>query len=146
MHEGVAKKAKEKKEKKDEVVEVEWEEMVEEKVKEGKVKDEVPEKVLEEEATGAGQLLRSVLGGWTGGIMDLPWDPAVLAGPHPPNLDHPLLVPPRESDLDSPSFDALCASQNFRAGEVAVGARGGDPLGQTPAGGGGGGVAGAWWW
>ena len=26
--------------------------------------------------------------------MDLPWDPATLTGPQPPNLDHPLLVPP----------------------------------------------------
>ena len=29
-----------------------------------------------------------------GAIEDLPWDPAVLAGPHPPNLDTPLLVAP----------------------------------------------------
>ena len=29
-----------------------------------------------------------------GAILDLPWDPAVLAGPHPPNLDTPLLVTP----------------------------------------------------
>ena len=29
-----------------------------------------------------------------GAIQDLPWDPAVLAGPHPPNLDTPLLVAP----------------------------------------------------
>ena len=27
-------------------------------------------------------------------LQDLPWDPAVLAGPHPPNLDTPLLVAP----------------------------------------------------
>ena len=27
-------------------------------------------------------------------IEDLPWDPAVLAGPHPPTLDTPLLVAP----------------------------------------------------
>ena len=26
--------------------------------------------------------------------LDLPYDPAVLAGPHTPNLDVPLLVPP----------------------------------------------------
>ena len=25
-------------------------------------------------------------------LQDLPWDPAVLAGPHPPNLETPLLV------------------------------------------------------
>ena len=29
-----------------------------------------------------------------GAIQDLPWDPAVLASPHPPNLDSPLLVAP----------------------------------------------------
>ena len=29
-----------------------------------------------------------------GAIQDLPWDPAVLTGPHPPNLDTPLLVAP----------------------------------------------------
>ena len=29
-----------------------------------------------------------------GAIQDLTWDPAVLAGPHPPNLDTPLLVAP----------------------------------------------------
>ena len=27
-------------------------------------------------------------------MQDMPWDPAVLAGPHPPNVDHPLVVPP----------------------------------------------------
>ena len=43
--------------------------------------------------------LRGFLGGRTeGAIMDLPWDLAVLAAPHPPNLDHPLLVP-RESPI-----------------------------------------------
>ena len=34
-----------------------------------------------------------------GALQDLPWDPAVLAGPHPPNLDTPLLVAP-----ESPVF------------------------------------------
>ena len=72
-------------------VEVEVEEMVEETVKE-----EVEAKVVVETAVGGG-------GGWlrffggsrdAGVIQDLPWDPAVVAGPHPPNLDHPLLVPP----------------------------------------------------
>ena len=28
-------------------------------------------------------------------LQDLPWDPAVLAGPHPPTLDTPLLVAPQ---------------------------------------------------
>ena len=29
-----------------------------------------------------------------GALQDVPWDPAVLAGPHPPDLDSPLLVAP----------------------------------------------------
>ena len=29
-----------------------------------------------------------------GGLLDPPWDPEVLAGPHPRNLDTPLLVAP----------------------------------------------------
>ena len=29
-----------------------------------------------------------------GGIMDMPWDAAFLAGPQPPGLDNPLLLPP----------------------------------------------------
>ena len=29
-----------------------------------------------------------------GAIIDLPWDPAALAGPNAPHLDHPLLVRP----------------------------------------------------
>ena len=32
-----------------------------------------------------------------GAIQDVPWDPAILAGPHPPNMEHPLLVPPESS-------------------------------------------------
>ena len=65
---------------------------------EEKVKEEVEEKVkeeVEEKVTGAGEWLRVFLGGRAfGAIMDLPWDPAVLAGPHPPNLNHSLLVSP----------------------------------------------------
>ena len=34
------------------------------------------------------------MGSRVAGAHDLPWDPAVLAGPHPPNLDTPLLVAP----------------------------------------------------
>ena len=84
----------------DEVVEAEVEETVEEKAK---------EKVLEEKAVGAGQW-RRVFGGAreAGSIQDLPLDPAVLAGPHPPNLDTPLFAPPPPpgpSDLESPFFD-----------------------------------------
>ena len=75
----------------DEVVEVEVQGMLEEKVKE-----DVEEKAVEEKVIGGGRRgLRTFLGGWAAGaIMDLPRGPAVLAGPTPPNLDHPLLVPP----------------------------------------------------
>ena len=76
----------------DEVVEVEVE--AEEMVKET-VKEEV-----EEKAVVGGQWLRVFLGTEdAGAIQDLPWDPAVLAGPHHPNPD-----PPGESGLDSPFF------------------------------------------
>ena len=86
----VAAEAKVKEEVEDEVVEVEVEEMVEEMVKE-----EVEGKVVEEKAVGEEQWLRGFLGTReAGAIRGLPCDPAVLAGPHPPNLDHPLLVPP----------------------------------------------------
>ena len=64
-----------------------------------KVKEEVEEKVAEEKVTGGGGggggWPRTFLGGRAAGvIMDMPRDPAVLASPQPPNLDHPLLVPP----------------------------------------------------
>ena len=57
--------------------------------------EEVEEKVVEEKAVVGGQWLRVFFGSRNAGaIQDLPWDPAILAGPHRPNLDHPLLVPP----------------------------------------------------
>ena len=79
------------------MVEVEVEEMVEETVKE-----EVEEKLAVEKAVcvsgGGGGWLRVFLGTRdAGAIHNLPWDAAVLAGPHPPNLHHPFLVP-----LESP--------------------------------------------
>ena len=44
---------------------------------------------------GGGQWLRGLMRSRdAGAIHDLPWDPAVPAGPHPPNLDTPLLVVP----------------------------------------------------
>ena len=86
----VAAEAKVKEEVEDEVVEVEVAEMVEETVTE-----EVEEKVVEEKAVGAGHWLRVFLGSReAGAIEDLPCHLAVVARPHPPNLDHPLLVPP----------------------------------------------------
>ena len=74
-------------------VEVEAEEMVKETVKE-----EVEAKVVVEPAVregGVSQWLRLLRGSReAGAIRNLPWDPAVLAGPHPPNPDTPLLVAP----------------------------------------------------
>ena len=85
MEDIVAKEAWVKEEVVDKVVEVEVEETEE---------DEVEEKVVEEKTVGAEQWLF-----WgareAGSIQDVPWDPAVLAGPHPPNLDQPLLFPRR---------------------------------------------------
>ena len=41
------------------------------------------------------QWLRGTMGSRdAGALQDVPWDRAVLAGPHPPNLDTPLLVAP----------------------------------------------------
>ena len=121
-----------------EVVEAEAEEMVGETVKE-----EVEEKVVEEKAVVGGQWLRVFWGKRdAAAIKDLPWDPALLAWPHPPNLVLPLLVPP-----ESPVwtllflFHAAGASKVFGARDVGIGGRGGGggvhPLGQAPAGGGG---------
>ena len=78
----------------DEVMEVEVEA---EEREEGMVKEEVEAKVLVETpaAGGVSHWLRTMMGLIdAGAIKDLPWHPAVLAGPHPPNLDTPLLVAP----------------------------------------------------
>ena len=82
----------------DDVVEVEVEDMVEEKMKEDV-------KVVEDNVTGGGGgWPRTLLGGQlAAAIMDLPWDPADLAGPHPPNLEHPLPVP-----LEIPTWTLRC--------------------------------------
>ena len=124
----------------DEVVEVEVEETVEETVKEEVEEKVVDGKVVEEKAVGLGQWLRGFLGTReAGAIRDLPWDPAILAGPHPPKPGPPPPRPPGESGLDSPFFDAAGASKDFGAGEVGMGGPrgGGGPPGQAPAGGGG---------
>ena len=133
----VAAEAKVKEEVEDEVVEVEVEEMMEEFVKE-----KVEEKVVEEKAVGARQWLRGLLGTReAGAIQDLPWDRAILAGPGPPNLDYPLLIPPESPVRTLRFFDAAGASKDFGAGKVGMGGpEGGGPPGQAPAGGGG------WWW
>ena len=62
------------------------------------VKDEEEEtKVVEAAPEGGGTSdgLRGLMGSRAAGaLQDLPWDPAVLGGPHPPNMDTPLLVAP----------------------------------------------------
>ena len=79
----------------DEVVEVD----VHGQIEEASVKDEEQEtKVLEAVPAGGGgtsDWLMGLMGTRAAGaLQDLPWDPAVLAGPHPPNLDTPLLIAP----------------------------------------------------
>ena len=65
---------------------------------EASVKDEEEEtKVVEAAPAGGGGTsdgLKGLMGSRVAGAHDLPWDPAVLAGSHPPNLDTPLLVAP----------------------------------------------------
>ena len=79
----------------DEAVEVDVEA---EEMEEGIVKEEVEAKVVVETPArggGGGQWLKGMMGSRNAGaLQDLPWDPPVLAGPHPPNLDTPLLVAP----------------------------------------------------
>ena len=79
----------------DEVVEVDVHGEVEEKAS---VKDEEEEtKVVEAAPAGGGtsDWRRGLMGSRAAGtLQDLPWDPAVLAGPHPPNMDTRLLVAP----------------------------------------------------
>ena len=86
----------------DEVVEVEEEA---EEMEEGMVKEEVEANVVvETPAVGrVSEWLRTMMGSrHAGAIQDLPWDPAVLAGPHPPKPGHPPPCRPGESGLDSP--------------------------------------------
>ena len=121
-----------------EVVEVEVEA---EEMEEGMVKEEGEAKVVvETPARGGGgggwsQWLRGLTGlRDVGALQDLPWDPAVLAGPHPPNLDTPLLVAP-----ESPVWTLRFLLQRVHhrllgAGRwVLVDEGGGGPPGQTAA-------------
>ena len=114
---------------------------VKEDVEEGLVEEMVEEKVKEEvegKAVGAGQWVRGFLGGGTAGaIMDVLWDPAVLVRLHPPNPRPPPPCPPGESDLESPFFDAACASQILGQGRWVWADEGGIHHYQTPTGGGG---------
>ena len=80
-----------------------------------------------------------------GAIQDLPWDPAVLAGPHPPNLDTPLLVDP-ESPVWTLRFLLVRVHPRLLGAGRWVWVDGGGggvcPPGQAPAPGGGRGVVG----
>ena len=66
---------------------------------EGKMKEGVEAQVVVEKGGVTGMAwLRGFLGNRAAGaIMDVPWDPAVLASPHPMGLNHPLLLPPESS-------------------------------------------------
>ena len=114
----------------DEVVEVDVEGEMEEAI----VKEEEEEtKVVEAAPAGGGGVskwLRGLMGSRAAGaIQDLPWDPAVLAGPHPPNLDTPVLVDPE----DSPVFVGAGAPPAVGGGAVGMGGRGGGlSTGTTP--------------
>ena len=69
-----------------------------------------------------------------GALQDLPWDPAVLVGPHPPNLDTPLLIAP-ESPVWTLRFLLVRVHQRLLgAGQwVWVDEGGGCPPGQARA-------------
>ena len=116
--------ARMKEEEVDEVVELdaEAEEMEEEIVKE---KEEAKVVVATPAAGGLSQWLRGMMGSRdTGGLQDLPWDPAILAGPHPPNLDTPLLVAP-ESPVWTLWFLLVRVHHRVGGGAVGMGGQGG---------------------
>ena len=108
--------------------------------------EETVKEEVEEKAFGAGRWVRVFWGAREAGSMqDLPWDTAVLAGSHPPNLDHPLLVPP-ESPIWTPRFWMHRVHHKILGqGRWVWADKGGGPPGQTAARGGGG-VPGTWWW
>ena len=76
--------------KEEELYEVVEGEVEAEEMEEGMVKEEVEAKVVVETPArgGASGWLKGLMGSRdAGALYDLPWDPAVLAGPHPRNLD-----------------------------------------------------------
>ena len=88
--------ARVKEEEVDEVVELD---MKAEEMEEEIVKEENEAKVVWRRRQGGGgevsQWLRVMMGSRDAeALHDLPWDPAVLAGPQPPNLDTRLLIAP----------------------------------------------------
>ena len=131
----------------DELVEVD----VQGAMEEASVKEEEEEetKVVEAAPAGGGggvsQWLRGLIGSRAAGaIEDVPWDPTVLAGPQPPNLDSPLLV-----DLESPVWTIRFLLVRVHHRLLGAGRRvwvdkggGVSPPGQAPAPGAGRGVVG----
>ena len=116
---------------------------------EASVKDEEEETKVVEAAPAAGggdeRLAQGLMGSRAAGALhDLPWDPAVLAGPQPPNLDTPLLVAPGSPVWTLRFLLVRVHHRLLGAGRwVWVdGGGGGCPPGQAPAPGGGGGVLG----
>ena len=128
----------------DEVVEVDVHGEMEE---EASVKDEEEETKVVEAAPargGTSDWLRGLMGSRAaGGLQDLPWGPVVLARPHPPTMDTPLLVAP-ESPVWTPRFLLVRVHHRLLgAGRwVWVDGGGGCPPGQAPAPGGDRGVVG----
>ena len=116
----------------DEVVEVEVDA---EEMEEGMVKEEVEAKVAVETPARApvSQWLRGMMRSRdAGAIGDLPWDPAVLAGPRPPNLDTPLLVAP-ESPVWTLRFCCSgCTTGSWGPGGGYGWTKGDGPPGQAP--------------
>ena len=129
----------------DEVVEVD----VHGEMEEASVKEEEEETKVVEAAPAVGggtsDWLRGLMGSRAaGGLQDLPWDPAVLAGPQPPNLNTPLLVAP-ESPVWTLQFLFVRVQHRLLGAGRWVwvdGGGGGCPPGQAPAPGGGRGVVG----
>ena len=125
-----------KKEEEDEVVEVDVEP---EELMKGMVKEEEEAKVVVERPAGVGggvsQWLGVMMGSrHAGPIQDLPWDPGYLAGPHPPNLDNPLLVAPESLVWTLRFLLQRLHHRLLGGGGVGMGARGGGgPPGQAPA-------------
>ena len=126
--------ARVKEEEVDEVVELDVEA---EKMEEEMVKEQEEAKVVVATPAGGGggwsQWLREMVGSRdAGALQDLPWDPAVLAGPHPPTLDTPLLVAP-ENPVWTLRFSLVRVHQwLLGGGPVGMGGRGGGcPPGQA---------------
>ena len=109
--------------------------------------EEVEEEILKEEEEeakawwrrrrgggGVSQWLRGMMGSRDAGALQyLPWNPAVLAGPHPPNLDTPSSSP-RGVRYGLSGFCWCGCTTDCSGRGLGMGGRGGGcPPGQAPA-------------